>query len=107
MWAFGVVLYEMKMGRPPFPFGPGHVAAVKQGRYDKLPRGHYGASDALAELIAGLLKVDPKERFSPEEALWHRFYQNVPILQEGDIIVETKGVMDAMDDYGDQSQGSV
>jgi serine/threonine protein kinase len=79
LWAFGVVLYSLVTNVRPFPDAkncPDDFAYwVTEGGYDKAPL--EAASPEVVELIDGLLRVDPKERFTADRAMDHSFYSGV------------------------------
>jgi serine/threonine protein kinase len=67
VWAMGVLLYLLATGQYPFedPSQPQNVVAtlgnIARGRARPLPR---GLSAELADLLGGLLAVDPRERLT-------------------------------------------
>ncbi|CAK9116604.1 unnamed protein product [Durusdinium trenchii] len=68
MWSLGCVLYEMVALRPPFRAEDmeGLYHKVVRGQYPRIPA-HYGQD--LADVIAALLQVHPRNRPSVEQLL--------------------------------------
>ncbi|XP_034275666.2 phosphorylase b kinase gamma catalytic chain, liver/testis isoform isoform X2 [Pantherophis guttatus] len=77
LWACGVIFFTLLAGSPPFWHRKQMLMLrmIMEGRY------HFGSpewddrSDTVKDLICRLLKVDPIERLSAEEALQHPFFQ--------------------------------
>lgn len=83
MWSAGVCLYAMIVGSVPFKAStmPELHALIKAGKFDyeyqagsmkKISAANNKKSlfsDGVKDLIGKLIKVDPKERLSAEEAL--------------------------------------
>jgi Tol biopolymer transport system component len=65
IFAFGVVLYEMLSGRPPFtkPDGPETFAAVLQDQLPNLSETHPNVSSGIARIVDRCLEKDPAGRF--------------------------------------------
>ena len=65
----------MVTGDVPFEFEKGLgilIKAIKQGKYKEMPE---GTSEELKDLIANMLKVDVKFRFSAEQCLAHKWFK--------------------------------
>jgi len=73
MWSIGVILYILLCGFPPFYHESTEkiFLQIKGGKFD-FPDPYWTKVSASAkELVSLLLKVDPKERISAEDALMH------------------------------------
>mmetsp|Transcript_11494 Transcript_11494/g.15961 ORF Transcript_11494/g.15961 Transcript_11494/m.15961 type:complete len:396 (-) Transcript_11494:500-1687(-) len=73
MWSLGVILYILLCGFPPFFHENVEVVftMIAEGRVE-YPEPFWGkVTPSAKELVAGLLKMDPKDRFTAEEALKH------------------------------------
>lgn len=74
-WSFGILLYEMVEGSPPF------TGDTTEEIFRKASTGAYEwsveVSDELRDLVAGLLKVDPDERFTEMEVTSHPWFSGV------------------------------
>jgi serine/threonine protein kinase len=77
LWAFGVILFELLTGCPPFNDD------TPEDIFDNIlsldipwPEEGLLPSDAI-DLIENLLVIDPKERYSIEQIKTHPFYRNV------------------------------
>jgi len=72
MWSFGVVLYIMLSGQPPFKAkGATLTQAIENGRWDFSSKVWLGISPAAKDLITRLLTVDATKRITAAEALQH------------------------------------
>lgn len=91
MWSAGVCLYAMIVGSVPFKAQsiPELHELIKKGQYDyKYQSGSIKKDDdkqknclfseSVKDLISKLIKVDPKQRFSAEEALKHQWFKDAP-----------------------------
>lgn len=71
MWSFGVILYVLIAGFPPFSDNEQHALFRKickcEYKFHKQYFGH--VSMEVKNLISSFLEVDPKKRFSAREAL--------------------------------------
>lgn len=88
MWSCGVVLYSILCGYTPFAEDNQEAmfARVKAGDYEFYEEEWSHISNEAKEVIIGLLKVKPSERFSAEEALgaaW--FSQTETFLSDRDL----------------------
>ena len=76
MWAFGVTVYAMLNCAMPFPNHEedplGFYSAVINGDWDRKPM--LECSDEVIDLIDKLLKVNPDERLTADQALEHWFF---------------------------------
>lgn len=84
-WAFGILIYEMLCGSPPF------VDSNPYNIYKKIVKGEFlfpeGFSAAAEELICELLRGDPAQRLGDVEVCRVQWYVGVDFSQ-----VEAKGV---------------
>ena len=90
MWSAGVCLFAMIVGSVPFKASTMSQlnAKIKLGKYEyeyqagSKKKGSNNLADTLSEsikdLISKLLKVDPQERLSAEEALQHAWFKDAP-----------------------------
>ena len=81
LWSCGVIMYILLTGRPPFN-GINEeeiMKKIKEGNYDlsKYPWGII--SEDAKNLVKGLLQIDPKKRYSAQEALNHKWFQSEKI----------------------------
>ena len=81
LWSCGVIMYILLTGRPPFN-GINEeeiMDRIKEGKYDltKYPWGVI--SEDAKDLIKGLLKINPKERYTAQQALNHKWFKNEKI----------------------------
>jgi serum/glucocorticoid-regulated kinase 2 len=78
-WAFGVFLYELVIGLPPF------YAKNKQVMYRKIlsddPMFPPQVSEGFQELINGLLRKNPFERYGPPDIRESPFYEGIDFVQ--------------------------
>jgi len=73
LWSVGVIMYVMLCGYPPF-YGDtdGEVLSkVRLGKFTFPAQDWQNVSEDAKDLIRKLLKMDPKDRFSAEQALNH------------------------------------
>ena len=81
LWSCGVIMYILLTGRPPFN-GINEeeiMKKIKEGNYDlsKYPWGII--SEDAKNLVKGLLQIDPKKRYSAQDALNHKWFQSEKI----------------------------
>nr|XP_054749281.1 phosphorylase b kinase gamma catalytic chain, skeletal muscle/heart isoform-like isoform X1 [Lytechinus pictus] len=81
LWACGVIMYTLLVGRPPFWHRKKMLMlrAIMEGRYRFGSPEWDDISDTPKDLISKLLVVDPKLRLSAEEALEHPFFQQTEV----------------------------
>jgi len=78
IWSFGVIVYTLLVGRPPF-----ETSDVKT-TYKKIRSVEYSfpenvpVSEAAKSLIKGILVFDPTKRLRIEEIYDHPFFQALP-----------------------------
>jgi serine/threonine protein kinase len=89
IWAFGVTLYVMFARQMPFPDAVNEpddfMYMVQTGDFNIDDLITLGASELLADLISGCLRVNPAERLTARQALDHPFF-----AQEGGMEEATK-----------------
>lgn len=75
MWSVGVILYTMLFGQYPF-----HDTVASQ-LFGKIRRGHYVVPDSVSStarcLVRNLLRTEPSERLTVEEASQHPWFTQV------------------------------
>ncbi|CAH3045667.1 unnamed protein product [Pocillopora meandrina] len=87
LWSLGVIMYILLCGFPPFysnhgaAISPGMRKRIRQGQYD-FPNPEWSrVSTQAKELIRGLLRTDPQNRFTVEQVMnnpWIKAYTEVP-----------------------------
>ncbi|XP_068418709.1 serine/threonine-protein kinase Chk2 [Eschrichtius robustus] len=78
-WSLGVILFICLSGYPPFSEHKTHVSLKDQitsGKYNFIPEVWAEVSEKALDLVKKLLIVDPKARFTTEEALRHPWLQD-------------------------------
>lgn len=87
MWSLGVIMYILLCGFPPFysnhgaPISPGMKKRIRQGQYSFPDPEWSNVSGQAKDLIKGLLKTDPRERYTVDMVLdnpWIKAYTEVP-----------------------------
>lgn len=71
VWSAGVVMYILTCGKAPFKGRSSDETfdLIQQGKYDIVNSEWKGQSDAVKNVVDGLLQLDPDKRMSAEEAL--------------------------------------
>jgi len=84
LWACGVILYTLLAGRLPFDVEsyPDLFRLIRKGQY-KIP-GHF--STEAADLIHGMLRVDPEQRLTVEQVLRHAWTLGLPTASVAEAI---------------------
>lgn len=85
MWSVGVILYVLLCGFCPFfdECTPALFASITSGNYS-FPSPYWDhISEDAKDLVRHLLVVDPKRRFTPDQALEHRWLVN----QQSDTVI--------------------
>uniref|UniRef100_A0A8C9PNR8 Serine/threonine-protein kinase Chk2 n=1 Tax=Spermophilus dauricus TaxID=99837 RepID=A0A8C9PNR8_SPEDA len=78
-WSLGVILFICLSGYPPFSEHKTQVSLKDQitsGKYNFIPEVWADVSEKALDLVKKLLVVDPKARFTTEEALSHPWLQD-------------------------------
>ncbi|XP_049722408.1 serine/threonine-protein kinase Chk2 [Elephas maximus indicus] len=78
-WSLGVILFICLSGYPPFSEHKTQVSLKDQitsGKYNFIPEVWAEVSEKALDLVKKLLVVDPKERFTTEDALRHPWLQD-------------------------------
>ena len=83
LWSIGVIMYILLVGTPPFNGDDEDdiIRAVTIGKYDTSYPQYTSLSDNAKDLITRLLKFNPKERITAEEALNHPFFNFEEVKQ--------------------------
>lgn len=76
MWAFGILVYELLIGLPPFMGSLDQISSAIFTIGVKFPVGSF-VPDDVRDLVEGCLRVDPAERLTPEQAMAHPFFATV------------------------------
>jgi len=95
MWSVGVIMYILLCGFPPFyeENNAQLFKAIMEGRFSYPAPYWSGVSDSAKDLINKLLVVDPKKRFSAEQALQHPWIAGTtanPEPLQNEVIVKIK-----------------
>lgn len=82
MWSIGVITYILLGGYPPFHDDNQKVlfAKIKNGEFEFHPEYWNAVSDEAKDLISRLLKTNPLERFTAEEALRHSWVSSSVVM---------------------------
>jgi serine/threonine protein kinase len=83
MWSFGVILYILLGGYPPFyDKNPQRLfRKILRGQYEFHPAYWHEVSDEAKDLIRKLLQLDPKQRLTVAQVLAHPWFEaNAAIL---------------------------
>ena len=87
MWSLGVILYILIAGYPPFngKTQKDLFKQIRRGRYQFHEQFWGGVSDEGKDLVAHLLIVDPKKRFTASDALASDWIlqELIPLNKEG------------------------
>uniref|UniRef100_A0A8C4QLQ0 phosphorylase kinase n=1 Tax=Eptatretus burgeri TaxID=7764 RepID=A0A8C4QLQ0_EPTBU len=77
IWACGVIMYTLLAGSPPFWHRKQMVMLrmIMEGQYSFTSAEWEDRSDCVKDLIARMLVVEPKLRYTAEQALAHPFFQ--------------------------------
>merc|ERR1719326_342248 len=78
LWSIGVIMYVLLCGYPPF-FGETDaevLSKVRLGNFSFNAADWKNVSDDAKELIRMLLKMNPKDRYSAEQALNHTWIKD-------------------------------
>jgi calcium-dependent protein kinase len=76
MWSLGVILYVVLCGYPPF-YGDTDaeiLAKVRLGNFSFAESDWKNVTDDAKDVVRGCLKMEPKERLTPEQALKHQWF---------------------------------
>jgi len=78
IWSCGVIMYVLLCGYPPF-FGETDadvLAKVRLGNFNFNPADWKNVSDDAKSLIRWMLKMNPRDRYTAEQALNHEWIKN-------------------------------
>ncbi|XP_041504683.1 serine/threonine-protein kinase Chk2 isoform X3 [Microtus oregoni] len=96
-WSLGVILFICLSGYPPFSEHKTQVSLKDQitsGKYNFIPEVWTDVSEKALDLVKKLLVVDPKSRFTTEEALNHPWLQDECMKRKfQDLLAQEKNVM--------------
>ena len=78
LWSIGVIMYIMLVGTPPFNGEDDDdiLRAVSIGKYETSYPQYTSLSENAKDLLSRLLKFNPNERITAEEALNHPWFNN-------------------------------
>ncbi|XP_038201559.1 serine/threonine-protein kinase Chk2 isoform X2 [Arvicola amphibius] len=96
-WSLGVILFICLSGYPPFSEHKTQVSLKDQitsGKYNFIPEVWTDVSEKALDLVKKLLVVDPKSRFTTEEALNHPWLQDECMKRKfQDLLAQEKNLM--------------
>ena len=81
LWSIGVIMYIMLVGTPPFNGDDDDdiLRAVSIGKYDTTYPQYISLSENAKDLISKLLKFNPSERITAQDALQHPWFDTPDI----------------------------
>jgi len=94
VWSLGVIMFVLLCGYPPF-YGESDadvLARVRKGDFTFNPVDWKNVSEDAKNLIKSLLKMNPKERYTAEQALGHEWVKNKAPKSQG--VNLQKGLVD-------------
>ena len=74
IWSFGVILYTMIIGKPPFETTDVKATYKRIRMNDYVFPDHIAISDEARHLISSILHLDPTKRPNLDEILDHNFF---------------------------------
>ncbi|XP_076042811.1 serine/threonine-protein kinase Chk2-like [Oratosquilla oratoria] len=89
LWSLGIILFICLGGYPPFSDTEKGSAArqILEAKFSFHPKIFANVSDEAKDLITKLLVVDPKERYTIDQVLNHRWMQDDNIIQQANDIM--------------------
>ncbi|XP_056139864.1 phosphorylase kinase, gamma 1a (muscle) [Lampris incognitus] len=83
MWSSGVIMYTLLAGSPPFWHRKQMLMLrmILAGQYDFSSPDWADCSDTVKDLISRLLVVDPKKRYTADDALNHPFFSQYVVAE--------------------------
>ena len=80
IWSLGVSMYVLLSGYPPFPTTPECTLrqCIKSGAYMFPAKNWKNISNEAKDLIRHMIRVSPKERWTPEQCLKHQWFSELP-----------------------------
>jgi serine/threonine protein kinase len=75
VWALGVIVYTMLVGRPPFETRDLQETYIKIKNASFVFPKHVRVSELAKKFISDLLKIDPEKRLPLEKILTHEFFK--------------------------------
>mmetsp|Transcript_121632 Transcript_121632/g.242308 ORF Transcript_121632/g.242308 Transcript_121632/m.242308 type:complete len:500 (-) Transcript_121632:244-1743(-) len=98
VWSVGVIMYVMLCGYPPFGGEQDEdvLAKVRLGNFSFPSKEWKNISDDAKELIRHMLKLNPKERFTAQQALTHDWIKKkapkaAPIALQANFVDKLRG----------------
>ncbi|KAL7720944.1 non-specific serine/threonine protein kinase [Entamoeba marina] len=103
VWSYGVCLYVMACGFPPFDGGDGDETRGNRKLFDAICQGAYqfrspywdNKSKEIKDLISHMLVVDPELRYTIEECLNHPFMKGNSLDEPDDMSGRLKKMFDS------------
>ena len=88
LWSIGVIMYILLTGTPPFNGETQEeiIDSVESGKYNTSIPQFTRLSENARDLISKLLKYNPLERISAEEALSHPWFSSFPEVRQIDYV---------------------
>eukprot|EP00347_Sterkiella_histriomuscorum_P014146 403361988 len=104
IWSIGVAVYEMAIGRHPYPEATNPYALHEMMRTQPPPSlaGIHGISLELADFVSRCLQIEPQKRARASELLRHPFIQRY-IQADADLIFWLKDYLDVYENVRKQN----